>query len=182
MQVWSPRVVRQEPRVVAGGNVVSPQVPCGLHEASKFPPLVAPHTGVRREARHVTVDEVLHDRRAESIADVENLMRNAQLLGHKAGDADLATAPLLPLLRGRRIVLRLPGLQRDALYLIALLQKDRRRDSAGHPARHANHNRPLHRYRAPPRCETRLFAASGADSRGSSSPLLLTPSSASQFP
>src|SRR5207245_803981 len=49
MQVRSPRVVRQEPRVVAGGNVVRPHVPCGLHEASKLHPLVAPHAAPRRQ-------------------------------------------------------------------------------------------------------------------------------------
>src|SRR3989449_7237432 len=109
MQVRPPRVVRQEPRIVACGHVVRPQVPCGLHEASELHPLVATHAGVWRQARHVAVDEVLHDCRAEAIADVEDLMRNAQLLGHKTGDADLATAPLLTLLRGRRVVLGLHG-------------------------------------------------------------------------
>src|SRR5207245_10131201 len=121
MHVRPPRLVRQGPRIVVCRNVVGPQVPCGLHEASELPPLIATHAGVWRQARHVAVDEVLHDRRAEAIADVEDLMRNAQLLGHKTGDADLATAALLPLLRGRRIVLRLPGLQPDSLDLIALV-------------------------------------------------------------
>src|SRR5207249_1512593 len=83
-----------------------------------------------------------------------------------------AAAPLLPLLRGRRIVLGLPGLQCDSLDLIALLHEDRRGDGAVHPARHANHNRLLHRYRAPPRCETGTFAACGAAFRGSSTALL----------
>src|SRR2546428_5492660 len=103
-------------------------------------------------------------------------------MDHKWAYAYLEPASPLPLLRGRRIFLGLQVLQRDSLDLIALPHEDRRGDGAVHPARHANHNRPLHRYRAPPRCETGTFAACGAAFRGSSTALLLARPSASQVP
>ena len=68
-------------------------------------------------------------------------MRNFQRLRHIAGDADLATAALLPFLGGRdRFVFVFPDLKRDALDVVALANQERCRDGAVYSTAHPEKN------------------------------------------
>jgi hypothetical protein len=68
-------------------------------------------------------------------------MRDVQCLCDKPGNTDLAAAAFLPPLRGRDgFIFVFPDLERDAVDVVPLANKERCRDRAVHSTAHAEKN------------------------------------------
>ena len=120
--------------VMAGGEHLRAQFARGAEQVLELDRHVAVDAGHRRLSRHVALGEAVDHRLLEAAFVVEDVVRNADPVGHRAGVVDvLAGAARALAMRRRPVVVKL---ERDADDVIALgLQKrgrHRRVDAAGH--------------------------------------------------
>jgi len=127
-------------------------MPCGerrrteiarcVQEIAKLHALIAADTRKRRLACGIRRGEILHDRMAETLLVVENIMRNADEVGDTARVVNILTGAAGALALDRLAVI--VELQRDAHDVVALLLQKRGRDGRIDAARHGdNHPRLL---------------------------------------
>ena len=96
---------------------------------------IAHQARIGRAARRVLVDEVIDHRRLERIGDVDQIERNAQLIGNRARRIDIGgrAAPI-----GPAAFAVAPQLQHEAHDVVALLFQQRRRDRTIDAAAHGH--------------------------------------------
>src|SRR5580658_2554347 len=110
------------------------EVARGLQQIAEFYRLIAFHTRHRRLADDVAFGETVDHRFLETVLVVEDVMRNADARGHRAGVMDVAPGAAGTLAVSRRAMV--VELQRDADDVVTGLRQqcrgDRRIDAARH--------------------------------------------------
>jgi hypothetical protein len=124
--------------IVASGHKSDSTCVRKLDETKQLDPLVAPDTGVGCCAFEIAGNKVVYDAGTKGFSGVDDLIRNFQCLRDKPGNTDLAAAAFLPTLRGRNcFVFVFPDLERDAMNVVTLANKECCRDRAIHSTAHA---------------------------------------------
>ena len=136
---FGPRRTLDAPYVVPGRHRLTAEVACEPEQVGELHTLVAAHAWHRRLALGVAVGERGDDRVAEALLGVDDVVRDAEMVGHAAGVVDVApgAAGAAPGRSAARVV-ELQGCADD---LVALLGHHRAVDAAGHRGEHA-HVRP----------------------------------------
>ena len=107
----------RDPGVVAGGQAIEAEPVGPVQQAVELHGAVALDTGVRRPPRRVLAHVGRHDQAVELLGQVEDVVGDAELLGHPAGVLDV----------GHRAAARVgraaPQLERGADHVMALLHQ-----------------------------------------------------------
>src|SRR6185295_181251 len=127
--------------IVAGGHKFDSSRVRKLDETTQFDPLVAPDTGVGCCPFEIAGHKVVDDAGSKGCSGVDDLIRNFQCLCDKPCNTDLAAAAFLPTLRGSDgFIFVFPNLERDAVNVVPLANKERCRDRAVHSTAHSEKN------------------------------------------
>jgi len=124
--------------VVAGGQGVGTELARGGQQVAELDRLVAADAGNRRLAAHIGVGEVVDHLGAKAALVVQDIMRDAEVVGHVAGVVHVlpgATGAAAPD-RGTVVV----ELQGDADHPVACLRQERRGHRAVDAAGHGDHD------------------------------------------
>ena len=118
---------------MSGRQRLRAQLARRVHQVGELHALIAAHAGDRRLAARIGLGEVGHDAVLEALFIVENIMRDAEALGHAARIVDVLAGAAGALLPGGTGIVEL---QRDADDVIALALQKRSRHRRIHAARH----------------------------------------------
>ena len=119
-----------EPRVMTGGDIIGALFFGPAQERAEFEVAIARHARIGRAAVQVVLGKRLDHGVGELLAQIEQGMRNAQMLSDFLGAAMIRTNP--------RPLLALPHAQRDADDLMPLLHQQRRGHRTIDPAAHGD--------------------------------------------
>ena len=128
-------VVNAQPLdIVASDQRLRPQVLRGFQQIPELHGLVAADTGNRRLAPRIAVGEIIHNRLGEPALIVEHIVRNTEMVRHRARIIDVLAGTAHPLPGGRlAMVIKL---QRHTDGVVAGLRhkagSDRAVDATGH--------------------------------------------------
>ena len=124
--------------VVAGGNIVAAQLVGHLQHPTPLDDGIAEHAGVRGPALQVLVDKILDDRSLEKVADIEDMVFEAEFLGQvfRLEDGIHGAAALLAGDAALRDLVE--GTEGHADQLISLLHQQHSGDTAVNAAAHGD--------------------------------------------
>ena len=121
---------------MAGRQHLGAELARGLQQVAELDRLIAVHARHRRFAGHVALGETVDHRFLEAALVVEDVMRNADPFGHRAGVMDVAAGAAGALAMGRGAVI--VKLQRDADDVVSGVGQKRRGDRGIDAARHGD--------------------------------------------
>ena len=130
--------LRPARHVVAGGQHVGPELAGGVEEVAELDGAVALDAGHRSLARQVALGEAVDHRLPETGLVIEDVVRDAERVGHPARVVNVLAGAAGSLAMGRGAVV--VELERDAHDLVALLREKGRHHGGVDAARHRDHH------------------------------------------
>lgn len=113
-----------ETSIMACCHVIDVSCGCEIHEAPKLHSLVTADAGVGGRTGRIAMEKIVNHSLLKAVAGIDDFVRDVEKFGDVLSDADLATAPFLPLFGWRyAVVLVFPYLEGNAVHLIALVNE-----------------------------------------------------------
>jgi hypothetical protein len=110
-----------ETSIVACRHVRDVSGGCEIDEAPELHSLVTADTGVGCRTGRIALEKIINHSFPKAVAGIDDFVRDVEKFGDMLDDADLATAPFLPLFGWRdAVVLVFPHLEGNAVHFVAL--------------------------------------------------------------